>query len=119
MCARQLDGSAPHAGDVTNESWDSWKCTTASCARDTGTRKLLPLTPILNAAGWYQPDAIVPPSSLTSGGNWAHWTNITGLVAGSSQFGDELKLIYTPDQIAASSLRDRLHWVWDGAKFAA
>ena len=61
----------------------------------------------------------MPPSSLTSGGSWAHWTNITGLVAGSSQFGDELKLIYTPDQIAASSLRDRLHWVWDGAKFAA
>jgi hypothetical protein len=117
--ARQLDGSAPHAGDVTAESWDSWQCTASSCSRVTGNRKLLPLTPILNDAGWYQLDAIVPPSSLTSGGTWAHWVNITGLVAGSSQLGDELKLLYTPDEIAASALRDRLHWTWDGEKFAA
>jgi hypothetical protein len=118
VCARQLDASAPHAGDVTDASWASWKCTTSSCARVRGNRKLLPLTPILNAAGWYQPAVIVPPSSLASGGTWAHWTNVTGLVAGSSLYGEELRLLYTPDQIAASSLRDRLHWVWDGTTFA-
>jgi hypothetical protein len=118
VCARQVDTSAPHAGDVTAESWDSWQCTSASCARVTGTRTLLPLTPILNGAGWYQ-TALVAPSSLAAGGTWSHWTNVTGLVAGSSRFGDELKLLYTPDEIAASSLRDRLHWTWDGSALVA
>jgi hypothetical protein len=44
--------------------------------------------------------------------------NVTGPVAGSSRYGEELKLLYTPDEIAASSVRDRLHWTWDGEKFA-
>ena len=43
--------------------------------------------------------------------------NVTGIIAGT-RFGDELALLYTPVQIAASPLRDRLTWRWNGQAFA-
>jgi hypothetical protein len=119
VCARQLDAAAPDAAAVIDQAWAAWECTSTTCARSTGMRKLMPLAPILNAAGWYQPTAITAPAKLTSPGNWAQWTNVTGLVAGATRYGDELQLLYTGDQIAASSLRDRMHWIWDGTAFAA
>jgi hypothetical protein len=118
VCARQLDGTAPDAGDVTEQSWAAWSCTSTACTNAAAPRKLMPLAPTLNAAGWYQA-AIVAPTSLRVPGNWAHWTNVTGLVAGVTRYGDELQLIYTGDQIAASTLRERLHWTWDGSAFTA
>jgi hypothetical protein len=116
VCARQLDAGAPHAGDLVDESWDLWKCTPTTCTRNTGNRTLMPLAPVLNDAGWYQ-QTPTAPSSLAAPGSWGRWTNVTGLVAGSSLYGDELRLLYTPDEIAASALRDRIAWTWDGTAF--
>jgi hypothetical protein len=36
-----------------------------------------------------------------------------------STFGDELRLLYGPGEISASSLRERLDWEWDGSTFTA
>lgn len=118
VCARQIDASALHAADVTAQSWTAWQCTGAACTQSTASRTYLPLAPLLNAAGWYQP-APGAPISLAQPGSWAHWTNVTGLVAGVTKYGDELSLLYTPVEITASSLRDRMHWVWDGTQFTA
>jgi hypothetical protein len=116
VAARQLDAAAPQAGSVATKKWIAWKCDANACAESTADRKYLELAPTLNAAGWYQA-AIVAPAKLASPGNWARWTNLTGLVPGVSKFGDELGLRFTRAEIAASSLRDALAWVWDGTAF--
>jgi hypothetical protein len=116
----QLNPNAPNAGALSPAAWDEWVCTPTACAQtSTSTlRTYLQLTPILNAAGWYQPPPPAPVS-LAAPGSWARWTNVTGLVAGHTSFGDELRLLWPADQIAASCVRTRIHWVWDGTQFAA
>jgi hypothetical protein len=116
VAARQLDGAAPQATSVATQKWVAWKCDATACTESTADRKYLPLAPILNAAGWYQ-SAVTAPATLAAPGNWARWTNVTGLVAGVSKFGDELGLRFARGEIAASSLRDALAWVWDGTTF--
>lgn len=117
VVARQLDTTAPNAGSVPQGDWTAWQCTATTCQEtQSATRVYLPLAPILNGAGWYQPVPGVP-TSLSTPGNWARWTNTTGLVAWLTLFGDELRLLYSDAQIAASSLRERLLWVWNGADF--
>jgi hypothetical protein len=118
VVARQLDGNAPQAAAVAAAVWNAWQCDASACQQITASRRYLPLAPILNAAGWYQP-APGNPHTLSQPGNWARWTNITGLVAGVTLFGDELQLLYSQTDIVASSLRERLQWVWNGADFAA
>ena len=116
VVARQLDGAAPQSARVAMQKWVAWKCDPTACTESTADRKYLPLSPILNAAGWYQP-AVTAPATLAAPGNWARWTNVTGLVAGVSTLGDELTLRFARAEIAASSLRDALSWVWDGTTF--
>jgi hypothetical protein len=118
VAARQSDATAANAGSVAAQKWAAWKCDANACAESTADRKYLPLAPVLNAAGWYQPP-LVAPAKLASPGNWSRWTNVTGLIAGASCFGDELKLRFAPAEIAASVLRDALDWIWDGQTFQA
>lgn len=98
----------------------NWDATTfdpaAGLQTTTVTRAFLPLSPIFNAAGWYRlaPPPPAPPLETF----WFRWINVTGLVAGTTRFGDELALLYDPLQIAASPLRDRLTWKWNGSAFA-
>ena len=118
VVARQLNSAAPRAAEVSEESWVAWECTATACQETTANRKYLALTEILNTAGWYQPDP-APPRSLAQAGDWWRWTNVSGLVAGVTTYADELRLLYSAADIAASALRDRLDWVWDGTVFAA
>lgn len=119
VVARQLDTSAPEAGTVSPANWVAWKCNSLSCQETPATsRPYLPLGPIMNAAGWYQQQSLSAPESLVKPGNWSRWTNITGLVAGVTRYGDELSLLYTQQEIAMSSLRERLNWIWNGTEFA-
>ncbi len=81
--------------------------------------KLIPITPLMQAAGWYmekrtpeQQDRPYDPASAL------RWRNITGLVPGRTTFASELSLLYTRAQIAGSCLRDMLRALWDGTKFA-
>jgi len=116
VVARQLDATAPNAASVVQKKWAAWKCDAAVCTESTADRKYLSLTPILNAAGWYQKTPAAP-QKLSAPGTWSHWTNTTGLIAGISRFGDELYQRYTGGEIGASSLRDAIDRVWDGTTF--
>ncbi|MCL2167327.1 MAG: hypothetical protein FWH49_08600, partial [Clostridiales bacterium] len=76
------------------------------------TGSYLSLTPILNKAGWYSGyDIDTHPLLLLK------LRNITGLIPGVTTFGEELALLYTRQQIVASSVREMLDWVWTGAAF--
>ena len=80
--------------------------------------KLIPIAPLMQAAGWYmektnledQSKPYDPASAL-------RWWNITGLVPGRTTLASELTLLYTHAQIIGSCLRDVLNAVWDGEKF--
>ncbi len=115
--ARQLDATAPQAGSVASEAWAMWTCTASACTQSTVTDVFVELSPILAAAGWTQATPLNAPSSATDQQGWNRWTNVTGLVAGQSTVGDELRLLYSAGQISASSVRERQDWVWDGTTF--
>lgn len=118
LTVRQIDPTAPNAGTVSTSSWNFWQCNAVACAVVPVTGKYLQLSLILNAAGWYAPLA-ANPATLSQPGNWARWINVTGLVANVTLYGDELQLLHTMPEIVASSLRERLLWIWDGAQFIA
>jgi hypothetical protein len=119
VVARQLDASAPDAAAVVSAAWSLWTCTAVACTQGTVTDAFLDLGPDLNGAGWYTAAPLAAPTSLSTGGGWDRWTNITGLVPGTSTVGSELGLLYSVGAIAGSSLRERLTWTWDGATFVA
>jgi hypothetical protein len=118
LVARQFDAAAPRAAEVLADDWTAWTCTASECTASSAQRLYVPLAPILNAAGWYQ-GPLAPPVSLGEPGGWPRWTNITGLVAGTSTLGAELQLLYPTTAIVASSLRDQLDWRWDGTTFTS
>lgn len=117
--ARQLDASAPQAGTVVSEAWGMWTCTATACTQSTVTDAFVELSPILSGAGWTQATPLSPPASSTDQQGWNRWTNVTGLVAGQTTVGDELRLLYSAGQISASSVRERQDWIWDGTAFVA
>jgi hypothetical protein len=117
VVARQIDASAPDASSVTPTAWSLWSCTSTACTQTAVTDAFVDLSPILNAAGWYTP-AVPEPISTSQPGSWNRWTNVTGLVAGVSRFGDELELLYPTGAISASLVRTALDWVWNGTAFA-
>lgn len=117
--ARQVDPSAPAAGSLTPAAWSLWTCTSSVCTQSTVTDAFLDLGPVLNGAGWYTADPPTPPTSLPAPGTWGRWSNVTGLVAGRTTVRSELELLYPVGAIAASSVRERLDWVWDGSAFVA
>jgi hypothetical protein len=104
---------------VAPAAWEALKCDTTSCTTSpapAGGRAYVTLAPALAVAGFY---AGSPPPQPASNKDraWATLTNITGLVAGVTKLGDELRLLYSADQIASSSLSGQLTWVWDGTAF--
>ncbi len=117
VVARQLDSAAPSAGTLVASSWSMWSCTDAACTQGVLTDKFADLAAILNAAGWYTAAPTPSPTSTSSPGSWSRWINLTGLVVGSTTFGDELEMLYSTGEIAASEVRSALGWVWNGSKF--
>jgi hypothetical protein len=119
VLARQLDATAPQAGNVNSADWALWTCDDTACSQSTVTGSFVDLAPVLSAAGWTGPTTLAAPASLDDDKGWNRWTNVTGLVPGRTRFGDELRLLYSLGQIAASSVRERQDWVWDGTAFVA
>lgn len=119
VIARQVNSAAPAAGTITAASWSLWSCTGAACTQAAVTDAFVEVAPVLNAAGWYTTTPVDDPVSSTQPGAWSHWTNITGLVTGTSRFGDELELLYPIGAISASVVRGAVDWVWNGTAFAA
>jgi len=78
---------------------------------------LVPLAPIFAAAGYYSPAPFPVPANSTVT-TWAQLVNTTGLVAGQTELGDELSLLYRQDQISGSVFAAMLTWKWNGTAFA-
>lgn len=119
VLARQLDATAPDAATVTPAAYALFACTATTCTQATVTDAFVPLDPVLGVAGWTRPSTATAPVTSTDTKGWNVWVNLTGLVAGVSTVGAELSLLYSPGQVAASSVRDYQTWVWDGAAYAA
>jgi len=119
VVARQVDAAAPSAGTLSAASYSLWSCDASACTQAAVTDKFLAIGPILAAAGWTQADPLPAPVSAGDAQGWDRFVNLTGLVAGVTTFGDELRLLYLAGQIAASSVRERQDWVWNGTTFVA
>lgn len=119
VTARIADPAAPQAGTITAAEWTSWGCTAQACIEVDTTDARLPLAPLLNAAGWHQSAPLASPINLSEPGDWASWSNITGLLPGETRFGDELALVYSAMAILNSGLADQLDLVWDGEAFSS
>jgi hypothetical protein len=75
------------------------------------------LGPVLATAGFY-PAVPLPKPTTPSDIAWAKLTNITGLISGVTTLGSELLLLYSADEIGASSVAGYLHYLWNGNTFA-
>lgn len=119
VVARVLDAAAPDAASVTAQDWTTFTYDrpTDTATSATASRTYFDLTVTLAGAGWTRLQAI-DTGRLGESANWARWVNITGLIAGETKYGDELALLFKPEEIAASTLRERSHWVWNGIDFA-
>ncbi len=73
------------------------------------------LIPILHTAGFTPANPLPTPASSTS---WARFVNTGGLVAGKTLLGDELRLLHSATEIAASALSGMRNWIWNGTAFA-
>ncbi|GIG56045.1 hypothetical protein Lfu02_04170 [Longispora fulva] len=79
--------------------------------------RLLPVGPLLADTGFAPPDRLAAPAGPDDRA-WARLVNVAGLVPGVTRLGDELALLYPPQEIAASALAPKLSWVWNGVTFA-
>ena len=75
------------------------------------------VAPVLAAAGDY-PASPFPVPVNSADLAWARLANTTGLVAGVTQLGDELSLLYRQDQVNQSAVASVLTWTWNGTTFA-
>ncbi|HXE61652.1 MAG TPA: hypothetical protein VN607_13140 [Gemmatimonadaceae bacterium] len=81
-------------------------------------QSLVDVGPVLANAGFYPGTPLAQPANAADAA-WAHFTNVTGLVAGTTKLGDELGLLYDAPTIAGSVFAGALDWVWNGTAFAA
>lgn len=73
--------------------------------------------PLLATAGFSLAGA-VPQVGGTPSDSWARFTNVGGLVAGTTRLGDELELLHDRAEIAASAFAGMQSWRWTGTAFA-
>lgn len=94
-----------------------WDTGTSTMTTTSITASLVAVAPLLQAAGFF-PASTAAPTALTPA-PWAHFTNITGLIAGVTKLGDELSLLYNWSAIMNSVFANSLTWVWNGTQFAS
>ncbi|HEY2660461.1 MAG TPA: IPT/TIG domain-containing protein [Caulobacteraceae bacterium] len=107
-------GSVP----VAPANYDALQASGATVATITiNAASYVPLAPVLASFGFYSASPLPKPAT-PSDTAWTRLTNITGLVAGSTQFGDELALIFSQNTIGASVFAPMLAYRWNGTSFA-
>lgn len=116
LVARQLDAGAPQAAMLVAQSWTAFKASGTGHVEDTADRTYADVEALLRVAGWHRLSPI-DTTKLAQPATWARLHNLTGLVAGDTRYGDELRLLYTEAQVAASALREHLEARWDGSAF--
>lgn len=104
---------------VAPAAWDATQCTATACTTVAlASQSLVAVAPVLANAGFYPGSPLEQPTNDTDS-RWAHFTNVTGLVVGTSTLGDELGLLYDIPTIAGSVFAGALDWVWNGTAFTA
>jgi hypothetical protein len=104
---------------VTPANYDVTACNATSCSTVTLTgQSLVDVAPPLAQAGFY-PATPIPQPANANDSAWAHFTNVTGLYAGTTKLGDELALLYDTNEIANSVFAGSLDWVWNGTTFVS
>jgi hypothetical protein len=109
------------AAGASTEDWTClvWDGVSASYAEQTVSgATLLPIETALSGSGLMA----MRPSGVPAGRAdlaWARLANVAGLLPGVTRLGDELALLYSPQQVAASTLAAMVDLVWDGGAFAA
>jgi hypothetical protein len=85
--------------------------------RAIGSRPLLDVEPIVGLAGFKPMAKPVIPTSRNEL-SWSRLTNTSGLLAGITTLGDELRLVWSERAIARSQFSAHLEKVWNGKVFA-
>ncbi len=110
--------SGPAAATVPPKAYEAIQCTATACAPVTlAAATFVALAPVLATAGFYPPSPLPAPTTAADAA-WARLTNVTGLVAGTTNLGDELSLLYAWSDIAQSVFADAVNWTWNGTAFA-
>jgi hypothetical protein len=129
VLARAAGGSGPFAlaarasgaaaSAIAPGNYEALQCTdsASNVVALTGV-KLVWVDLILAAAGFYPAMPLPQPSSLKDTA-WARYTNVTGLIAGTSRLADELALLYAWTTIAGSVFSGFSTWIWNGTQFAS
>jgi hypothetical protein len=113
----QVMASTTNTAAVPPASFTAYQWTGTAMTTAPVTESLVAVAPLLANAGFY-PSSTGIPTALTPT-PWAHFTNITGLVAGVTKLGDELSLLYSWSNITNSAFANELAWVWNGTQFAS
>jgi hypothetical protein len=103
---------------VPAAAYDALQATaTTSTVVPLASQALVPIAPVLAAAGYYPASPLPTPATATQTA-WTRLQNTTGLVAGTTKLGDELALLYRPDAIVNSVFASMQSWTWTGTAFA-
>ena len=78
---------------------------------------MIPVMPILSTAGFAIAGPTPTPGAASTNA-WARFVNIGGLAGGQTKLGEELALLYSRAEIAASAFAGMQNWVWNGIAFA-
>lgn len=115
LVARELDGGAA----VPEAPWRAVRADATSATEDpVAAARYLEVAPVLEAQGWYHPQPLAAPTSLTDRGTLVRLVNRTSLVAGETTLGSELEQLYSAAEIGRSALAGQVHAVWDGERFS-
>lgn len=116
LAARELDGGTT----LPQASWVAKRASASAAVDDPpAPLRLLEVAPILSGAGWNHPTPFAAPVSRAEPGTLARFANFTGLVAGETTLGDELRLLYPPAAIAQSAFAAFAGFRWSGTEFVA
>ena len=96
-------------------AWDPAGMTFAT--HDLGDISLLPIEAVLESTPFSGGRTAATPTDRADYG-WARLTALGGLVPGVTRLGDELSLLWTTDQIAASALSAQVNTIWNGVAFS-
>ncbi len=117
----RIDPALPGSAGVVPIAWNAivWdEVANVGVERIIGAAPLVPIEPIVSLAGFTtQPNPSFPRSRNEL--SWGRLTNTSGLLAGVSTLGDELRLVWSKRAIARSAFADRLDEKWNGAGFVA
>lgn len=119
LVARVSNPAAPLALDMEAGDWSAFALAIDSdgtVAEAEVTGFYFDIEPLLAEAGWYY-DGPRSAADIDPARPLVRLENVTGLIPGQTRLGDELRLLYPEEAIAASALESRIHDVWNGVSF--